>query len=70
MLDNFTNSINPLTVQTMMMLVGDESLQFRFVASKTDLTAVNDGITYGSFITPASHCINRFTRRESSRRCG
>ncbi len=46
MLDNFTNSINPLTVQTMMMLVGDESLQFRFVASKTDLTAVNDGITY------------------------
>lgn len=46
MLDNFTNSINPLTVQTMMMLVGDESLQFRFVASKTDLTAVGDGITY------------------------
>lgn len=46
MLDNFTNSINPLTVQTMMMLVGDESLQFRFVASKTNLTAVGDGITY------------------------
>ena len=46
MLDNFTNSINPLTVQTMMMLVGDENLQFRFVASKTDLTAVGDGITY------------------------
>lgn len=46
MLDNFTNSINPLTVQTMMMLVGDESLQFRFVASKTDLTAVGNGITY------------------------
>lgn len=48
MLDNFTNSINPLTVQTMMMLVGDESLQFRFVASKTDLTAVGDGITYNN----------------------
>ena len=46
MLDNFTNSINPLTVQTMMMLVGDESLQFRFVASKTNLTAVSDGVTY------------------------
>lgn len=46
MLDNFTNSINPLTVQTMMVLIGDESLQFRFVASKTDLTAVGDGITY------------------------
>lgn len=46
MLDNFTNSINPLTVQTMMMLVGDESLQFQFVASKTSTTVVNDGITY------------------------
>lgn len=46
LLDNFTNSINPLTVQTMMMLVGDESLQFRFVTSKTNLTAVSDGITY------------------------
>lgn len=46
MLDNFTNSISPLTVQTMMMLVGDESLQFRFVASKSDLTAASDGITY------------------------
>lgn len=46
MLDNFTNSINPLTVQTMMMLIGDESLQFRFVASKANLTAVGDGITY------------------------
>ncbi len=45
-LDNFTNSISPLTVQTMMMLVGDESLQFRFVASKSDLTAASDGITY------------------------
>ena len=46
MLDNFTNAINPLTVQTMMMLVGDESLQFQFVASKTSTTVVNDGITY------------------------
>lgn len=46
LLDNFTNSISPIAVQTMMMLVGDESLQFRFVASKTNLTAVGDGITY------------------------
>lgn len=30
MLDNFTNSISPVAVQTMSMLVGDESLQFRF----------------------------------------
>ena len=34
--DNFTNGINPITVQTMSMLVGDESLQFRFVNRKTD----------------------------------
>jgi hypothetical protein len=33
MLDNFTNSISPIAVQTMAMLVGDESLQFRFVDS-------------------------------------
>ena len=33
--DNFTNGIMPITVQTMSMLVGDESLQFRFVNSKT-----------------------------------
>lgn len=46
LLDNFTDSISPIAVQTMMMLVGDESLQFRFVASKTNLTAVGDGITY------------------------
>ena len=33
--DNFTSAINPITVQTMAMLVGDESLQFRFVNRKT-----------------------------------
>ena len=44
MLDNFTNSISPLTVQTMMMLVGDESLQFRFVKSLTDLTVAEDTV--------------------------
>lgn len=33
MIDNFTNSISPIAVQTMAMLVGDESLQFRFVNS-------------------------------------
>lgn len=31
MLDNFTHSISPITVQTMAMLVGDESLQFQFI---------------------------------------
>jgi len=33
---NFTEGISPITVQTMALLVGDESLQFRFVTSKTD----------------------------------
>lgn len=31
----FSASINPITIQTMAMLVGDESLQYRFVNSKT-----------------------------------
>lgn len=30
---NFSEGINPITVQTMAMLVGDESLQFRFIAA-------------------------------------
>lgn len=34
-LDNYSGSVNPITVQTMAMLVGDESLQFQFVQSKT-----------------------------------
>lgn len=46
LLDNYTNSINPIAVHTMQMLVGDESLQFRFVASKTNLSAVPYNITY------------------------
>lgn len=46
LLDNFTNSINPIAVRTMQMLVGDESLQFRFIQSRTSQTAVNLNITY------------------------
>lgn len=45
MLDNFANSISPISVQTMAMLVGDESLQYQFIgidsngnsASRADL---------------------------------
>lgn len=44
LLDNFTNSITPITVQTMAMLVGDESLQFRFVDSS--LRPIQYHITY------------------------
>lgn len=46
LLDNFTGSINPITVQTMSMLVGDESLQFRFVDSMTEPSQVAHAITY------------------------
>lgn len=31
---NFTGSIQPVSVQTMQLLIGDESLQFRFVTNK------------------------------------
>lgn len=44
LLENFTNSINPIAVQTMAMLVGDESLQFRFVDSS--LNPIQYHITY------------------------
>lgn len=46
LLENFTNSINPIAIQTMSMLVGDESLQFRFVNSKTNPVQVAHSITY------------------------
>ena len=46
MLDNFTGRINPITVQTMAMLVGDESLQFRFVSSKTNPVQVPHSVVW------------------------
>lgn len=46
LLDNFSNSINPIAVQTMAMLVGDESLQFRFVNNTTNPSAVSHNIVY------------------------
>lgn len=46
LLDNFTNAVNPIAVQTMSMLVGDESLQYRFVKSLTDYTQVADTVNW------------------------
>ena len=46
LLENFTQSISPIAIQTMQMLVGDESLQFRFVSSKTNPTQVSHTINY------------------------
>lgn len=48
LLTNFSESINPIAVSTMQMLVGDESLQFRFVNSKTNPTVVNLNVTYNN----------------------
>ena len=48
LLENFSNSINPITIQTMSMLVGDESLQFRFVNSLTNPTQVNDTVEWNN----------------------
>lgn len=56
LLENFTSSITPITVQTMAMLVGDESLQFRFVNSY--LQPIQYNITYNQetkqLIAPAT----------------
>lgn len=46
LLTNFTESINPIAIATMQMLVGDESLQFRFVNSKTNPIIVPHNVTY------------------------
>ena len=43
---NFSNSIDPIAVRTMQLLVGDESLQFRFVTSKTNPVVIAYNITY------------------------
>lgn len=43
---HFSGSISPISVQTMSMLVGDESLQFRFVNNKTTPTQVEYLVTY------------------------
>lgn len=43
---NFSEGVNPVWVNTMQLLVGDESLQFRFVNSKTDPVAVIHGIKF------------------------
>lgn len=45
---HFSGSINPISVQTMSLLVGDESLQFRFVNNKTNPTQVEYLVTYDS----------------------
>lgn len=43
---NFSEGINPVTVQTMAMLVGDESLQFRFTSSLSSLVDIPCPLSY------------------------
>ena len=45
---NFSGSVNPITVSTMQLLVGDESLQFRFVNSKTNPVQESHNITFNT----------------------
>lgn len=52
---DFSQGINPITVQTMAMLVGDDSLQFRYVDSKTDPKVIAYPITYDA-ATKQLHC--------------
>lgn len=44
--DNFSEGINPIWVQTMSLLVGEEGLQFRFVNSKTTPIVVEPNFVY------------------------
>lgn len=46
LLEGFTDKVTPIAIRTMQMLVGDESLQFRFVSNRTNPTAVSPNITY------------------------
>mgnify|MGYP002737349866 FL=1 len=61
---NYSGSINPITVQTMQLLVGDESLQFRFVGSKTNPEPVSHTIDYNaatSVLTASTGIIQHMT---------
>lgn len=44
--DNFTNRINPIAVETMSLLVGDERLQYQFVAQPGSMEAVPHNIEW------------------------
>lgn len=43
---NFSDAVNPIAIQTMQLLLGDKSLQFRFVDSKTTPSVVAWNIAY------------------------
>lgn len=46
LLENFSQSINPISVHAMQLMLGDESLQYCFVASKTNPTPITHEAIY------------------------
>lgn len=52
--DYFSGNIQPVSIETMMLLAGSESLQFIFVDSKTEPVRVGDGISYNSTLKKLS----------------
>ena len=69
LLEEFTSSISPITVQTMLVLLGDESLQYRFVDNKTSPSKVSHSIAYDEstkVLTSASGIIQHMTLGISS----
>ena len=55
MLEGFTDAVSPISVQTMSMLVGDESLQFQFLDSSTG-EIVNDVVSIEGNIVKCKAC--------------
>lgn len=46
--DGYTEGINPVTIETMSLLVGNEALQFKFTATRDSLSAVPCPLSYNN----------------------
>lgn len=57
---DFSEGIDPVTVQTMALLVGDESLQFKFIGAVTSGVSVNPG--FGFDASTKQFKVNRSAR--------
>lgn len=57
--EGFSGGINPVTVETMAMLVGNEALQFRFIKSREDFTPIDCPLIY-----------NKETKQINAAACG
>ena len=61
LLTEFTNTISPITVNTMQAIFGSESLQFEFIQSLNNTTAVEHSLTFdinGNLICEAGYIIH------------